>query len=80
MRNRQTKASRESTAAKRPQMRAAATAESRAGSHLNCVPKAQYPLEARVVTGECPARSVPRPEGAVVTTKRSGVVTTATRQ
>jgi hypothetical protein len=32
------------------------------------------------VTDESPVGAKPRPEGAVVTTKRSGVVTTATRQ
>ena len=36
--------------------------------------------EAEIVTSGRSARTVHRPGGAVVTTKRSGVVTTATRQ
>ena len=62
-----------------PHMRAAATAESRDAVALELRTEGAVVLETGIVAGE--ARREPcTPEGAVVTTKRSGVVTTATRQ
>ena len=60
-------------------MRAAATAESRHTVALELRTEGAVVLEAGIVAGE--ARREPcTPDGADVTTKRSGVVTTATRQ
>ena len=61
-------------------MRAAATADSRDAGVRENANRRRVTARAGIVTGESPARSVQRAEGAVVTTKRSGVVTTATRQ
>jgi hypothetical protein len=60
--------------------RAATPVELRSEVTLLARTAAAVVVAAALVTGAARPRTLQRPEGAVVTTKRSGVVTTATRQ